>query len=142
MDKIKICPYILDPEFIASTHVYLQIVNQSKSDRLIGYSVISLFNVFPTSLVDRDKLRTRYNRNLFAEDEFDENGDLNINGASTQNDKNDFYRRKRRRKLNDKEFNSPITIYGTYIGDIKGFIHAQSELVDKHRKISMKQKYK
>ena len=56
-------------------------------------------------------------------------------------DKNNFYRRKRRRKANDKEFNSPITLYGTFVGDLKGFIHAQSELVDKHRKISMRQKY-
>ena len=39
-----------------------------------------------------------------------------------------------RRKLNDKEFNSPITIHGTYVGDVKGFIEAQSEWIDKHRK--------
>merc|ERR1712241_169049 len=53
---------------------------------------------------------------------------------ATQNDENDIHRLKMRRKLNDKEFNSPITIQGTYVGDVKGFIEAQSEWIDKHRK--------
>ena len=61
LDKIKIEPYILNPEFIASTYVYVEMVNGSRSNSVIGHSVISLFNVFPSSLVDRDKLETKYN---------------------------------------------------------------------------------
>eukprot|EP00484_Ammonia_sp_Unknown_P026318 CAMPEP_0197024658 /NCGR_PEP_ID=MMETSP1384-20130603/5165_1 /TAXON_ID=29189 /ORGANISM="Ammonia sp." /LENGTH=205 /DNA_ID=CAMNT_0042453075 /DNA_START=195 /DNA_END=812 /DNA_ORIENTATION=+ len=116
LDKVKFVPYILNPEFIATTHVFVHIVNASKSNSLMGHSVISLFNVFPSTLVNREKLRTKYNKSFTDED-------------------------GRRRKVNDREFSSAVTVHGMHVGEIKGFIHAQSELVEKHRKISMKQRY-
>merc|ERR1712130_465332 len=51
LDGIKIVPPMyLDPHFLVSTLVYLQFTNSTKK-QIIGYSVISLFNVFPRSLV-------------------------------------------------------------------------------------------
>eukprot|EP01083_Nonionella_stella_P097613 274365_1 len=135
LDSVSIMPYILDLEFLVGTHVHLQITNSSKSHSIIGYSVIPLWNVFPQSLVDRDKLKTKYNP-LFGDEDCDSAAQI------TQNDRNNSLRKKRRKRVSDKEFNSPITILGNYIGDIKGLIHAQSELVEKHRRINTKQKYK
>jgi len=140
LDGIKIVPPMyLDPHFLVSTLVYLQFTNSTKK-QIIGYSVISLFNVFPRSLVDREALRIKYNAQ-FAGGYHPETFPYHLNDGlqgvgimATRNDESDTRRLKMRRKLNDKEFNSPITIHGTYAGDVKGFIYAQSEWIDKHRK--------
>ena len=61
LDSIKIIPpTYLDAHFLVSTYAYLRFENQSKKN-IIGYSVISMFNVFPPSMVDKEALRIKYN---------------------------------------------------------------------------------
>jgi len=120
LNAVKIIPFVLNPEFIAMTYIYVQIVNASRSNSVIGYSTISLLNVFPSNLVNRNKMRQKY--------KFQSHSDAALQPQQPQASRKHFD------DVMGTEFDSPITIFGTYIGDILACIHAQSELLPKYQK--------
>ncbi|ETO19275.1 hypothetical protein RFI_17956 [Reticulomyxa filosa] len=46
-------PYISDPEYLSHTHVFVEFINASKSNQIIGYATISLLHAFPVKLLAR-----------------------------------------------------------------------------------------
>eukprot|EP01084_Bolivina_argentea_P008526 15949_1 len=125
LDSLKIKPFIPDPKFIARTHLFVSFINVSKNNLCIGYSIISLFNAFPKSLIDTNKLIKEYKKiekqmNLMPSKHNDNNEINSIMDTQSGN----------------KQFNIPILLHGNHCGNLSGFVYANGTIVDKHRKIT------
>ena len=120
IDKCIINPYIKDPSFICNTHIFISFKN-SKTNKIIGYSAVSLFNCFPSSLINTKKIKENY---------FNNQEHYQIKSMTQE---------QLKYLVNDKQFNVPISKNGLHIGQFEGFINIDGKLIDKHKIISRQQ---
>jgi len=130
LDALRIKPFIPDPEFICRTHIFVCFVNVSKGNLAIGYTIISLFNAFPKSLVDTSKLQKEYKG---IAKQMTLMPSLNHEGSDDLPDdiKSQFISNT---ASGNKQFDIPVTLYGMKVGNLKGFVYADGTLIDRHRR--------
>ncbi len=118
LDNMKIKPFITDPAFICKTHIIATFIQKNN---IFGYSIISLFNIFPKTLLNKKKIIQKY---------------------KTQNKHlqtmNNYLNKKKNMKSidNNKGFNAQILYNGINIGNVNGYIEVDGKLIRKHIKYS------
>merc|ERR1712228_164003 len=126
LNSLQICPFVSDPSFLCKTHIFVSFVQKNS---VIGHSVISLFEMFPQTLVDTKEIKKKYaatNKHLKTMKQAMKNEkQQNIANWSTKN--NNKY---------STAFCVKISKNGANIGEFCGRLCCDGALIRKHAKYS------
>ena len=117
LDDLKIEPFVSDPSFLCTTHISLSFVQKHN---VLGHGVISLFNAFPLTLVDTDRLKEEYKKENQQMDTM-KSVEHRLSSVS-----------KEIHLLNHKEFKTVISKEGANVGELDGFISVDGKMIRKH----------
>lgn len=123
LDDVKIEPFVSDPSFLCTTHLSVTV---RQKQVVLGHAVISLFNVFPKSLVDTEKLKSEY---MTASHKMDTMQDMEVasNSPPISNGKVAAVE-----IVNHKGFNAVISRDGVRVGELEGFISVDGKMIRNH----------
>ena len=130
LDDLKIEPFVSDPSFLCTTHISLSFLQKNT---ILGHSVISLFNAFPSTLLDTEKLKQEY---MIANMQMDTMKQININSNNKNKNKNNENDIQSMLIPNHKGFKIVISKEGAIVGELEGFISVDGKMIRKHMRYS------
>eukprot|EP01083_Nonionella_stella_P020442 56674_1 len=121
LDDLKIEPFVSDPSFLCTTHIALSFVQRGT---ILGHSVISLFNAFPKTLIDTEKLKKDY---MFSNMQMETMSNKHTNKQQIK---------KEQITYNHKQFKIVISKQGAHVGFLEGMLFIDGKIIRKHLRYS------